>query len=412
VHIQNINKLLNLQGINIVNVSDVVEGIIYITLYPEEHVQPCPCCGSKHVIKRGNSGYRQVRHLPVFGNRTILMLPRIRMSCKDCYASFTWQYSFVTGKSRYTDEFKAYVSKTVTGSTVTHASEVTETPYSTTERIFKDFLDNKISQIKEKVLVAAKETNRLVIGIDDFAIRKGHTYNTGIHDLRNETLLHIIPERKLEELRKDKVNFPEIYKINPVAVVMDLAPYYHTFVKETFPNAIRIADRFHINRYALDALQNLRKRISANLSPRNRAILKQKKFILSKRNDQLTADEKLILEQLLHMSSELKKVYEWKEALIEWYDCCTNINQAEIVFDRWLNYGDSLSIPEVENALKTFKNWRQEIINYHACRFTNAAVEGRNNKIKALQRRHYFTRNKKYYDARLMLECNSDFLTA
>ncbi|WP_157047726.1 transposase [Cellulosilyticum ruminicola] len=32
--------------------------------------------------------------------------------------------------------------------------------------------------------------------------------------------------------------------------------------------------------------------------------------------------------------------------------------------------------------------------NYHQCRFTNVAVEGKNNKIKALQRRSYFLRNR------------------
>lgn len=36
--------------------------------------------------------------------------------------------------------------------------------------------------------------------MDDFAIRKGHTYNTGIHDLKNNTLLDIALGRTFEEL--------------------------------------------------------------------------------------------------------------------------------------------------------------------------------------------------------------------
>lgn len=105
-------------------------------------------------------------------------------------------------------------------------------------------------------------------------------------------------------------------------------------------------------------------------------------------------------------------MYWWKEDLIEWYDCCININQATIVFNKWLSLGKLLNMPEVDIAIKTFENWKQEIINYHLYRFTNAAVEGRNNKIKALQRRHYFTRNRNYYDARIFLECNKRALTA
>lgn len=411
VHLQDINKLINLQGINIVNVSELIKDTVEITVEPQDCSQPCPCCGSTHVIRRGVSGYRRVRHLPIFGNKTILILPSIRLSCKECLASFTIQYSFVSGKSRYTNQYKNQIADTVIGSTITHAARITKIPYSTAERIFKEYLNVITPKVSEKVLATSKETQNLVIGIDDFAIRKGHSYNTGIHDLRNGALLHIIPGRKLEELREDKRRIPEVYALKPIAVVMDLAPYYHTFAEETFPNALRIADRFHVNRYALDAMQNVRKRVSQVLSPRNRTILKQNKFLLSKRYDQLDSDEIQLLLQLLAMSPQLEKVYSWKEKLIQWYDCCININQATKVFERWIQYGHSLQILEVEGALKTFENWSQEIINYHACRFTNAAVEGRNNKIKALQRRSYFNRNRNCYESRILLECNLHVLT-
>lgn len=412
MHLQNITKLLNLQDINIVNISDIIDGTVYITVEPVEYVQECTCGHSKSTIRRGKSGYRKVRHLSIFENKTVLLLPRIRMYCKECFISFTWQYPFASGKSRYTNSYKAYIADAVTGSTVTQASRVTKTPYSTTERIFKEYLDTKTPELQDTVLSLSKQTNRLVIGIDDFSTRKGHTYNTAIHDLRNETLLHIIPSRNLEDLLKDTKKFPEIYEINPIAVVMDLAPQYHALVREIFPNALRIADRFHVNGYALEAVQNTRKRVSGNMASRNRALLKRNKFLLNKRHDQLTDNEKTVLRQILKLSSALDDVYAWKEELIEWYDCCTSYKQAEIVYDRWLNKGRSLELPEVNVALITFEHSRQEILNYHACRFTNGPVEGRNNKIKALMRRHYFTPNKNYYDFRIKLECNAHILTA
>ncbi|RSL29725.1 hypothetical protein D7Z54_29810 [Salibacterium salarium] len=56
-----------------------------------------------------------------------------------------------------------------------------------------------------------------------------------------------------------------------------------------------------------------------------------------------------------------------------------------------------------EDLLKTMQTWQEEICNYHRLRYTNAAVEGKNNKIKALQRRHYFTRNSEGYKQRILL---------
>lgn len=412
MHINNINKLLNLQDINIVKISDVYDNTVEILLEPLTYIQSCPCCNNTNVIRKGSSGNRRVRHLPLCGNKTFLLLPKIRLYCKDCMLNFTFKYSFIEGKSRYTKPYNDNLANAVTGSTVAHASEFTGTPYSTVERIFKIYLNNVKPQICAETLELSKNTERLIIGIDDFAIRKGHSYNTGIHDLRNETLLHLVKGRKLNDLRQDKEKNPHIYDIQPVAVVMDLAQYYHKFAEETFPNAIRIADRFHVNRYALDALQDVRRRVSLGLSSQNHVFLKCNKNLLSKRNDQLDEKESIILKKLLNLSSELEEVYCWKEDLIEWYDCCINVDQATIVFDRWICSGKSLNIPEVDVALKTFENWKQEIINYHIYRFTNAPVEGRNNKIKAIQRRYYFTRNREYYEARIFLECNKRALTA
>ena len=413
MHIQNINDLINLQDINIVKISEVENNIVYLTIKPINKLQCCPCCkNTENVIKKGVRGYRNVRHLSICNNIVILLVPKIRLYCKKCLLNFTFEYKFIDGKSRYTNDYKGNIANAVTGSTVAHASEFTRTPYSTVERIFKNYLNNVKPQICAETLELSKNTERLIIGIDDFAIRKGHSYNTGIHDLRNETLLHLVKGRKLNDLRQDKEKNPQIYDIQPVAVVMDLAQYYHKFAEETFPNAIRIADRFHVNRYALDALQDVRRRVSLGLSSQNRVFLKCNKNLLSKRNDQLDEKESIILKKLINLSSELEKVYRWKEDLIEWYDCCINVSQASIVFDRWIYWGKSLNIPEVDVSLKTFENWKQEIINYHLYRLTNAPVEGRNNKIKAIQRRHYFTRNRDYYEARIFLECNKRALTA
>ena len=60
-------------------------------------------------------------------------------------------------------------------------------------------------------------------------------------------------------------------------------------------------------------------------------------------------------------------------------------------------------------ALKPFENWTEEISNYHKCRYTNSAVEGRNNKIKTLIRRSYFIPNRMIYESRIFFECNERF---
>lgn len=223
----------------------------------------------------------------------------------------------------------------------------------------------------------AKVSTGLALGIDDFAIRKGHRYNTGLHDLRGGTFLDVIPGRTIAELQDYYQAQPIWQTLNPVAVVMDLAQGYHTFVKEMYPNAIRIANRFHVNRYVTDALQNTRKLVQKSLSPFAKADVKQHFRILGKRHDQLTKDEMDILKRLLGYAKLLRQVYEWKEAFIAWYDCSPSYVIAQKGYKRWLAQGKAIGHPIVESCLKTMLNWQEEICNYHQLRFTNAAVEGK-----------------------------------
>lgn len=403
------NLLLDIKELSISDV-EKVEADFWIHVQPTDHLQSCPQCHGKDVIRKGCAYQRKVRHLPAFGCRVFLFLPAIRLMCKQCDVSFVWKYGCVAPGKRYTKKFEASLPGHVVGATVSHAAKQTQTPSTTVERVFKQWMEMESARVQAVCQEQAKTSSRLVLGIDDFAIRKGHTYNTGLHDLRGGAFLDIIPGRRLDELRAyDQAN-PRWRELQPAAVVMDLAKGYHTFIKELYPAAIRIADRFHVNRYVTEALQVVRKQVQKELSPRARHQLKLHHRVLGKRADQLSEKETNLIIQFLQYSEVLRRVYEWKEAFITWYDCSSSHALAEKGYARWLEQGERIKHPAVQNCLKTMRNWQEEICNYHHLRFTNAAVEGRNNKIKALQRRHYFTRNPKHYKQRILLECNEELL--
>lgn len=411
MHLHDINTLLNLQGVTVTRITEPTEKTVYVSVEPLDLHQPCPSCGSTHTIRRGKSRPRHVRHLDIWGNITFLILPTIRLSCNCCNLNFSWIYSFVKPKSRYTDAFKIALANTLDGGTVKHSTKLFKLPYSSGERFIKEMLAVTVETLQEEVLDLANNCSRLVLGIDDFAIRKGHTYNTGIHDLRNGSLLTVVKGRKCNELLANENLLQRICNLEPIAIVMDLAKSYHNFAKEVFPRAIRIADHFHVNRYITDALHSIRKRISKDLSAYNAKRLKQNKELLDQRHDCLNESDLKTLDSILSISKELKDAYWLKEQLIHWYDY-SNKDNAFYLLEKWICTGESLNILEVDEALKTFNNWKIEIANYHLCRFTNAEVEGRNNKIKALQRRCYFLRNREVYEQRIYLECNSELMTA
>lgn len=411
MQLQDIGKLLGLQGVRVIDLTHETNengGIALVQVEAINSKQKCPCCKSEDTIKNGKDGYRQVTHLKIADTQCIIQMPRQRLKCKECGATYAYEYTFVVGKERYTKAYKAQIYKISIGATVQHGAAVTETPYSTAERFFKEAALRIAPLTSAAAQSAAEQAALLILGIDDFAIRKGHNYNTGIHDLRGESLLGIVEGRTMNELCDYMDNNPQMAALKPHAVVMDLAKNYHAFIAKFFPDAIRVADRFHVNGYIMDALNEIRRRVSKDLPSQARMDLKRNKHLLNKRNDSLCETERLHLIRLLTYATDLREVYELKELLIDWYDLSNNFESAKICYHRWLSKGHSLNIPEVEIALKTFENWRDEIVNYHRCRFTNGIVEGRNGKIKSLQRRRFFLRNRTFYEALIIIECNHD----
>lgn len=178
MHSHSINILLNLPELNICHISETEDAFL-LEVEPIGFTQPCPVCSSCHVIRRGTAYMRRVRHLPAFGRTVYLLLPAIRMTCKDCQASFVWQYTCVASGKRYTKAFEASLPAQVTGATVAQAARQTNTPSTTVERVYKKWLQQASTHIQTTCLAKAQANPNLVLGIDDFAIRKGHTYNAG-----------------------------------------------------------------------------------------------------------------------------------------------------------------------------------------------------------------------------------------
>ena len=410
MHLHHINDLIQLQDVTVSNYHISEDNVLVLSQCPTKSKQPCPCCHTQAFVicKGSRQKLRQVRHLRCFNRETILLIPMKRLFCKQCEVSFTYQYAFLTGKTRYTNDYKRELSKPLVGTTVKQLTDTFKVPYSTGERFIKQHLAHLIPSIQRKVIAAAQGSTRLILGIDDFAIRKGHTYNTGFHDLRNGNLLTLVMGRTYQTLIQNQGLVKQLKELKPYAVVMDLARSYHKFVAEVFPDAIRIADRFHVNRYLTDALQAVRRRISLSLTPESRKYLKRNKNLIGKRYDSLSEKEERKLGKLLSYSKERTEVYAIKESLINWYELSDETNSYRRLI-QWIARAKALNIPELTEALKPFENWTEEISNYHKCRYTNGSVEGRNNKIKTLIRRSYFLPNRTIYENRILLECNERF---
>ena len=90
------------------------------------------------------------------------------------------------------------------------------------------------------------------IGVDDVSHRKGQTYQTVIYDGNDHHLLALLDGR-------DGKTFKEWLKGHPriKVVARDRASAYASAISEILPNAIQVADRFHILQNLLEYLKDI-----------------------------------------------------------------------------------------------------------------------------------------------------------
>ncbi|MFI6123331.1 transposase [Streptomyces sp. NPDC051064] len=89
-----------------------------------------------------------------------------------------------------------------------------------------------------------------VLGIDDFALKKGHVYGTIILDMETGERVDVLPDRTAETLTA-------WLRAHPGAEIVcrDRASAYAEAVRTARPDAIRVADRFHLWKNLCEAVE-------------------------------------------------------------------------------------------------------------------------------------------------------------
>lgn len=91
-----------------------------------------------------------------------------------------------------------------------------------------------------------------VIGVDDWALKKGQTYGTIICDLERSCPIDLLPDRERESLSAWLRSHPEVRIVS-----RDRSAAYARGIQEGAPQAIQVADRWHLLKNALDVLRRI-----------------------------------------------------------------------------------------------------------------------------------------------------------
>lgn len=389
-----IRNLLDLKGV-------IVKKVRYKKNFVKIHIempvreQTCPCCKAK-TTKIKDYRTQIIKDIPIRFKTTVLSYRKRRYQCKNCSKTFYEKVSFLPKGARKTTRVTEFIVDRLRSK-------------QSMKDIAKDanVSVNTVSRLLEPLAISAKKLPE-VLCIDEFKGNTGHyKYQVSLMDGKTHKPLDIIECRYKTHLFDyfNKFSLEQRKKVK--YVIIDLWKPYQDLAKTYFPNAKIVADKFHFVRYAVEAVDTIRKQVQSKLPSSERKHFKHsRKLLLSKYENLKTEKQKEDLKYILiNYSEDLRKGYDEKEELLDIIRM-SNVEKAIEQLNKWVVRNLDSDIPSLKQCSKTYFNWIQEIRNALMVPYSNGPMEGYNNKIKTLKRIAFGFRNFTNFKARILLMAN------
>lgn len=232
-------------------VANVIEETDKLTIKMFTHSKSCKCpkCGT--VSEHGHGIYeRKVQDLPVFGERTVLLVNAYEYQCDnpDCGVS-----TFVESM----DGFLDYYSRMTGRCADFICSLALETSCEGCTRIcrqmnIKTSGDSVIRLLMRRYRQQKPPVCGERVGVDDFAFKKRNKHGTVIVDADTHKPVAVLEGRDGDAL-KEWLNENKHIKM----VTRDRASAYASAILEVLPDVMQVADRFHLHQNLLEAVNKV-----------------------------------------------------------------------------------------------------------------------------------------------------------
>lgn len=242
------------------------------------------------------------------------------------------------------------------------------------------------------------------IGIDEYARRKGHRYNTLIVDLDKGKPIATFKGRRTEEGIAWFKGRPQAERDQVEVVVMDRSKTYASAIHQLFGEQVHVIDRFHVVQLAVSALDGVLRSVSQQLEAEEAKALKKLRKRWLQSANQLNVDELIARYEWRRRFPELRETIDWVQDLRRWFERTYDKPAREALLKLIERASQSVQEP-LKRIAGTLRRWFEPIVRYIRHRYSNGMTEGFNNKIKLIQRMAYGLRHEHNRRKRILAWC-------
>lgn len=251
------------------------------------------------------------------------------------------------------------------------------------------------------------------LSIDETALSNGELYTIVTNKQakgRKKAIVAMIKGTQADQITEVLEKIPERLRNRVEEVTMDMAANMISAVRRCFRNAHQVIDRFHVQKLAYDAVQDVRIKYrwleierensfytlakangvthTPEILPNGdtlKQLLARSRYLLFKHHTKWTDSQKQRADLLFQKYPEIKDGYDLSVKL---GDIFKNVKTKEVAFKKlalWYNDVETAGLEAFRTVSRSIQTHYLNILNFFNNRSTNASAESFNAKIKAFR---------------------------
>ena len=385
------------------------QGVCQIIVGVLDYTPPaCYKCGIKndnHQVIKNDFVWQDICIPDLYAHESVLRLQKRRFKCHECHSTFMATTSFVDTKRSISKDLFNRIAVMLTFNhsrkDIADACHVSDTT---------------VKRVLQSVSPADKHLNKKwlpkVICMDKFRVGKNMAMICTDGDTND--IIEILPYRHFDRLKAHFMQYPLKARRKVRFLVSDMNYTYAKLIKDVFPNAQIITDRYHVVQL-LNRHLNILRTVVMNKFRRtdNKKYRRLKRYwkLLLKSSDELNYEhvtynrsfqrqmnQQWIVDELLTYSTELRTAYRYVQDLRTLLDT----QDSEGFLTELHNIPDCFT-QEFKTSLRRLRNNKEGLMNAMTHPYSNGPLEGLINKIKTIKRVAYGYRNFIHFKQRIFI---------